>query len=97
MRRITADIDTKDMTKVGFYLFMACNKIKDIRNLTLKKSTNKGFHLLIWTGKDYSLKYIFKIRKMIGDDYYRIRGDKVRTFGRQTLFKKKWTINTKVV
>ncbi len=89
MRRITADLDTEDLYKISMYLIKALFKIKDIKKLSLEKSSRKGYHLIIWTKKDYKLKQIFEIRKFIGDDFYRLIQDKYRTFGRQTLFNKK--------
>ena len=92
MRRITADIDTKDLFKVSMYITKALLKIKEIKSLTLEESSTKGYHLIIWTKRDYTLKHIYNIRRFIGDDYYRLTQDKSRKFGRQTLFNKKHKI-----
>ena len=89
MRRITADLDTHDLYKISMYISIALLNIKDIKKLSLEKSTKKGYHLIIWTKKNYTLKHIFKLRQLIGDDFYRLTQDKFRTFGRQTLFTKK--------
>lgn len=90
--RITADLDTKHKTKLIKSISRALKRIKKITNLSINLSNSKGYHLIIFTNQHYSDKEIYKIRKYIGDDLNRIRFDKRKTIGKQTLFDKKITI-----
>lgn len=87
--RITADLDTKDSFKIAESIFRSLSTIKKIESIELEPSNSKGWHLIIWTKQNYSLKQTFNIRKKIGDDPSRIRLDKIRKIGRNTLFDKK--------
>lgn len=93
MIRITADLDTKDKIKILSSINKAFLKIKNIKSLEIKKSSRKGYHLIIYTTYPYSLKKQFELRKYIDDDAYRLYMDKQRTLGRNTLFNKKIKFN----
>jgi len=86
MIRITADLDTKNKFKIGYYVMKAIIIIKSIKSLELKQSNSKGYHLIIWSSYPYTLKKHFNIRASIGDDKRRIKIDKTRKVGRNTLF-----------
>lgn len=88
--RITADLDTKNKFKIIYSIFKSLSIIEDINLLQLIKSHNNNYHLIVWSGKNYSKKKIFKIREKIGDDTNRIRSDKLKKHGQQTLFYKKY-------
>lgn len=94
--RITADIDNKDKDYLIFCINKAFKHIKEIQRLMVMKSANKNYHLVIWTNKYYNKQQIYKIRKKIGDDERRIKNDKYRKIGEQTLFDKKTKVNRKV-
>lgn len=87
--RITADLDTKNKNKILFSVAEALYKIPKITSLEIKPSNSKGYHLIIWTQKKYSQKQIYKIRAKIGDDKNRIKLDKLRKIGLNTLFDRK--------
>lgn len=89
MIRITADLDFKNPFKIGYYLMKSFIVIKRIQRLELVPSFRKGYHLEIWTTYPYTIKDHFKLRKRIGDDPSRIKLDKIRKIGRNTLFYKK--------
>lgn len=87
--RITADIDSKNKLKLFFYLNNIFKYIEKIERITIKPSNSKGYHFIVFTKKRYSKKEVYKIRKLIGDDENRIKNDKKRKIGEQTLFDKK--------
>lgn len=88
MKRITSDLDTKNKLKILYYVIKAFLML-DIKELTLKKSNSKGYHLIIFTKKNYKVKDVYKLRKKINDDPHRVRMDKIRRRGKQTLFDNK--------
>lgn len=53
------------------------------------KSHSGNYHLEIWTTHRYTLKELFYFRGILGDDPYRLKMDKLRKWGRNTLFYKK--------
>lgn len=88
--RITADWDTKNKIVIAYRLFKTFLLIKNINSIELLESPGKrGFHLIIFTSKFYTEKQIFLLRKMINDDKYRIKIDKIRGYNLQTLFYKR--------
>lgn len=89
MIRITADIDTLNMNVISLSLHKALNHIKEIQSIILKKSNSKGYHIIVWTKHKYTTREIYKLREIIGDDIIRIKNDKLRKIGLQTLFDKK--------
>ena len=91
--RITADIDNRFYFPINY--LKALIRIKNIKRIYYRKSTNKGYHLIIFTSKKYNKKDIFKIRKFIGDDYRRINVDKKRKNPKQYLFYKKSIVSKK--
>lgn len=93
MIRITADLDFKNPFKIGYYLMKSFIIIKRIQHLTLRPSYSKGYHLEIWSSYPYTIKEHFNLRAKIGDDPSRIRLDKIRKIGRNTLFYNKIMIN----
>lgn len=86
MIRITSDLDFKNKWKIGYYVMKAIILIKKISLLKLTPSYKKGYHLEVWTTYPYTIKEHFHIRNKIGDDYRRIKLDKMRKLGRNTLF-----------
>jgi hypothetical protein len=87
--RITSDIDDKRRIIIIYYLIKSMILIKNITNIEINKSHSKGYHLIIWTKGKYNKKQVYKLREKLGDDKHRIKMDKLRTFGRDTLFYKK--------
>lgn len=87
--RITADIDTKEERYLKASLVTATAIIDKILFIEIKKSNSKGYHIILWTSKFYPEKDLMKIRELIGDDARRIKLDKIRKTGKQTLFYKK--------
>lgn len=84
--RITADLDTKNKFKISFSLIKSIFIIPNIIKLELIPSHSKGFHLIIWSSNKIPLKQQYIIREKIGDDKTRIRLDKKRKIGKNTLF-----------
>ena len=89
LRRITADIDSKNFFNLSFRLlrcYMLCPK-----EITIKKSNSKGYHIICWLElpKRTSKEEIFYLRRFIGDDKQRIKIDRKRKQPRQYLFFKK--------
>lgn len=84
IRRITADIDSKNIFNLMYRLYNAL-KLKP-RYLELIPSNSKGWHLIIWTRANGKVK---DLRAMLGDDIRRINRDAKRKIGKQTLFDKK--------
>lgn len=93
MIRITADIDSKSSVIVAYNIYRAFKYIEEISYIEIKKSNSKGFHLIVWTNKKYTLKKQYELRELIGDDKRRIKLDRKRKVGRNTLFYKKETTN----
>jgi hypothetical protein len=93
--RITADIDSLDIKVLKKCVKKALMVISNIESLTLKKSSSKGYHLIIWCNTYYTKEQIYIIRDLIGDDRNRIRLDKIRNFATQTLFNRKEEISLK--
>jgi len=89
MIRITADIDNKSKLKLLFYIAKALKHIKKIKRIEINKSYSGNYHIIIWSNQKYNLKEQFKLREIIGDDKHRLKMDKLRRFGRNTLFYKK--------
>ena len=89
MKRITADIDTKNKLIVGYFTLKALFKIKRIKTIVINKSPSGNYHLIVWTTFPYKKYETFKLREFIGDDKHRLSMDKIRTLGRDTLFYKK--------
>lgn len=92
MKRITADIDSKNILELAWYIYQALKRIKKIKSIEITPSNSKGYHLLIYTSYPYNKKQTFKLREAIGDDIHRITIDKIRKLGTQTLFSKKTKI-----
>ena len=86
--RITADIDTHDLSETFLSLVVASEKL-EIEQLVIRKSTNKGYHLIVFTKQLLKTSDIFKYRKLLGDDKKRVTMDKRRKRPKQYLFKKK--------
>lgn len=97
MIRITADIDTTDIKVINKCINLAIKFIPNIKKLELIKSSKKGYHLIVWTTTFISKKNIFLFRELIGDDFNRIRLDKIRGRGLQTLFDRKEKISNSAV
>jgi len=89
MKRITADIDLKNRIYLGYFILKSLFVIKRIKKIEIKNSPSKNWHLIIWTSFPYSLREQFRLRKRIGDDTHRLSMDRLRKFGRNTLFYKK--------
>lgn len=89
MYRITADWDFKNKFKIAYYLIKTMFIVKNIKYIIIRPSNSKGYHLIVWTSKFYTIREKFRIRKRIGDDKGRIRLDRRRRLGRNTLFYKK--------
>ena len=89
MKRITSDIDKQSRLILIYYLIKAIIKIKKIRRIEVERSHHNNWHITIWTNYPYRKYQVFKLRKIIGDDEHRLYMDKVRRFGRDTLFYKK--------
>lgn len=92
MRRITIDLDTKDPFYIFSTLLNIFRSVKNITYIEVTPSNSKGWHFIIWTGKDYSEQKINSFRKKLGDDIIRINTDKHRKIGKQTLFDYKETM-----
>ena len=90
--RITSDIDSKNKLELSWYIYQALKHIKNIKLINITSSNSKGYHLIVWTNHNYSKKRIYELRKLIGDDIRRIKLDKIKKFGQQTLFYKKTKI-----
>lgn len=89
MIRITADWDTKDKFIIALNLLKCLTFVRKIKWIKINPSARKGYHLEIWSTQRYTLKQQYHIRAKIGDDKNRIRLDKIRKIGRNTLFDKK--------
>jgi hypothetical protein len=89
MIRITSDIDSKSKIKILFYTAKALFIIKRLKRIELKKSYSGNHHLIIWTTYPYKVKEQFRLRLRIGDDRHRVSMDRLRRFGRNTLFNTK--------
>lgn len=89
MRRITADIDSRSRFKLWWYITKSFIFIREIIEIDVLRSYTKGFHLVVWTNKNYHKNQIYNLREVIGDDKNRIRIDKIKKLGEQTLFYKK--------
>jgi hypothetical protein len=96
MIRITADIDNKNRLVLLKYIAKAIFKIKDIISLEVKRSNSKGYHMIIYTDKFYNQSEQYKLRAFIGDDPSRIRLDKRRKIGKNTLFEYKIYVNKNI-
>lgn len=86
MNRITADIDTKNKLILLLSIIKAILKIKKITLIQITPSYKKGYHIIVHSNYKYSKKDIFKLRSFILDDKNRIKLDKQRKIGTQTLF-----------
>ena len=91
MIRITADIDKKNIIFPLYYAFKAWRNIKRIHLLEIKRSQSGNFHMIVWTSYPYRVWEVFRLRRIIGDDKHRLSMDRMRKFGRNTLFFKKET------
>jgi hypothetical protein len=89
MKRITADIDRKNRIIIGYYTLKALLYIKRIKRIEINQSPSKNWHLIIWTSYPYTIREQFRLRRKIGDDLHRLSMDRLRKFGRNTLFYKK--------
>lgn len=100
--RITLDIDSKSKFKVAYILFKSMNLIKDIGKVEVLKSQNGNHHMIIWSKKYRKLSEQYKLREKLGDDPRRIKLDKKKKLGRNTLFAtkkervKKWKGRKKI-
>lgn len=97
MIRITADYDTRNAKVIRRNISRAMIVISNIHSIELIKSWKKGFHLIIWSKTYYDKETIFVIRQLIGDDRNRIRLDRIRKKGMQTLFDRKEPINNNIL
>lgn len=93
MIRITIDLDTKSKIKVLYYVAKALYKVKKIKSIEVLKSSSENHHIIIWTNKIYTTKQRIHLRKILGDDSYRLSRDINRDMGTDTLFYKKEPIN----
>lgn len=93
MKRITADIDKKNKITIAWFTLKALFTIKKIKRIEINRSYHKNWHLIVWTSHPYSIREQFKLRKEIGDDLHRLNMDRLRKFGRNTLFYKKEKLN----
>lgn len=91
MLRITSDLDSRSRLKLFFFIYRGLKNIEKIKKIEIYKSNSKGYHLIFWTTKRYNLKQIFRLRYLIGDDKNRIRLDRYRKIGRNTLFTEKYS------
>lgn len=89
IKRITADIDTKNILALCWNIYKVFIYVKEFDRLELKKSNSKGYHLIVWSRKNYTQAQIFHLRYLIGDDKKRIDVDKKRKHPKQYLFYKK--------
>lgn len=87
MRRITADLDTKNPIIILWSLFKAI-RIQP-SEIYLKPSNSRGYHLVVWINREVSKKELIKLRKYLGDDPKRIAIDLKRKNPKQYLFYKK--------
>lgn len=84
LRRVTADIDSKNIFNIVFRLYRAIKLNPEI--ISLEPSTSKGWHLVVWT-RAYGK--MTELRAYIGDDPKRLFMDTTHRYGKQTLFSKK--------
>lgn len=91
--RITADIDSKSKIKLFYAIYKGIKNIEKIKKIEIYKSHSGNHHLIFWTTKRYTKKKIYEIREKIGDDKRRIRIDKKRILGKNTLFDEKFKGN----
>lgn len=89
MKRITLDWDSKNKYDLSSRMRNIFLVVKDIEKIEIKKSTSKGYHVIIWTNKDYTENYTYRIRMDLYDDIRRVINDKYRIVGKNTLFNKK--------
>ena len=87
MRRITADLDTKNIFKILFRVYRALKL--DPKEIYLKPSNSRGYHLVLWIDREISKKDLFRLRAYLGDDPKRIAIDQRRKKPKQYLFYKK--------
>jgi len=86
LKRIAIDWDFKSRLKIIFYLLRILKL--DFKELTIKPSNNKGYHIIIWLKKGNKKK----LRKYLGDDKKHLNLDYKHKHARQTLFYKKKSI-----
>lgn len=89
MIRITADYDFKNRLKLVLNFFKVLITVKKIKYIELRPSAHKGWHIEVWSTEKYTVKQKYELRLKIGDDPSRVRLDKKRKIGRDTLFFKK--------
>lgn len=97
MIRLTADLDTLDLMFIQKIIKKVFVYIPSINKLELNKSNSKGYHLIVWSSSFITKKDIFILRELIGDDKNRIRLDKIRGRGLQTLFNRKEKITNTAI
>lgn len=73
--RITIDLDKKKFLEIWLKLYMFRHSFKQ---LELKRSVRKGWHIIIWLKESTTNKNHFDLRKKFGDDHFRIKLDKKR-------------------
>ena len=93
MQRITCDIDSKSRIKICYYTIKSFVKVKKIDKMYIGKSHSGNYHIEIWTKYPYKIRELFYLREILGDDKYRLKMDKQRKWGRNTLFYKKEPID----
>lgn len=105
MIRITADLDNTKVSIararayiISAFLIRQFNyPVSDV--LVRKSSSGKGCHVILWIDtndtKLLTKSRIFYIRELLGDDYKRVKLDRLRKFPEQRLFKKKIKLKKK--
>lgn len=92
MKRFTLDIDSKKRLYAILIFSKILFNVKKIKRIEVLKSHNNNYHFIIWTTYKYKKYEIFKLREKLNDDKHRLSMDKLRRFGRETLFYKKQKI-----
>lgn len=89
LRRITADLDTKDIDTI----LLSVGKALELEpeEIILKPSHSKGYHLTVWKKfkENPTDDELFKLREDLGDDINRVNVDKKREAPKQVFFNKK--------
>lgn len=86
IKRITCDIDSKDIQKV-IKCLKVFKKYGFNKNITVKPSpSGKGYHVVAWSNKGETLDKLIKIRMKAGDDHIRCTLDAIGDRAIQVLF-----------
>ena len=73
--RVTIDLDTKKFFWIWLKLYFYRRQTKKI---IVKRSTKKGYHIIIWLKHHVYKTEMFEIRVYFGDDKARLHLDKQR-------------------